>query len=131
MHYPYSITPSAGALVYDRIRRKSMWTPSGALKPTMLPGMSSTLYWRFISFPHPIRFFVSSEDFTSDQVPESGKETCRNWFFKIASIRELIPRLYPWQLLANHSFISDMPLFALNWSIVREVVSPLFSVVCK
>jgi hypothetical protein len=65
------ILDNFGYLVYDRIRRKSTIILPGASKPVMLP-----------------------ENFTSDQVPDSGKETCRNWFFKIASIRELIPRFY-------------------------------------
>lgn len=64
------ILDTFGKLVFDRILSKS--STNGAQK-----GMKTL-----------------TENFTADQIPESAKETCRNWFFKIASIRELIPRFY-------------------------------------
>ncbi|XP_013882960.1 VPS35 endosomal protein-sorting factor-like isoform X2 [Austrofundulus limnaeus] len=58
------ILDTFGRLVYDRI-----WTMCSDTRP--LP-----------------------ECFTLDDVNDTAKETCLNWFFKIASIRELLPRLY-------------------------------------
>ncbi|XP_064636614.1 VPS35 endosomal protein-sorting factor-like [Lineus longissimus] len=65
------ILDTFGKLVYERIMCKSSYYPKGSHMAQQLP-----------------------ESFTPDQVPDSAKETCRNWFFKIASIRELVPRLY-------------------------------------
>uniref|UniRef100_A0A4W4H174 VPS35 endosomal protein-sorting factor-like n=1 Tax=Electrophorus electricus TaxID=8005 RepID=A0A4W4H174_ELEEL len=58
------ILDTFGQLVYDRI-------------------------WSMCSDPHSLPDTFSAED-----VNDTAKETCLNWFFKIASIRELIPRLY-------------------------------------
>ncbi|KAK7873878.1 hypothetical protein R5R35_005739 [Gryllus longicercus] len=74
-----------GKLVYERLRTKAEYYVPGSKTPTALP-----------------------ENFTPDMVPESAKETCRNWFYKIASIRELVPRLYvEMAILKSYSFLTS------------------------
>lgn len=62
-------------------------------------------------------------------MPESAKETCRNWFFKIASIRELIPRFYvEAAILRCYSFLTtDQYSEALTRlaSMIRGIGDPL------
>ncbi|RNA42489.1 hypothetical protein BpHYR1_036590 [Brachionus plicatilis] len=79
------ILDTFGKLVYERIKSKSTYLAPGSSKPQPLP-----------------------ENFTADIVPASAKETCRNWFFKIASIRELLPRIYvEAAILKCTNFLSD------------------------
>ncbi|KAG8229039.1 hypothetical protein J437_LFUL007594 [Ladona fulva] len=76
------ILDNFGCLVYDRLRSKA-GTGSGS------EGQQSS----------PL---------TPDLVPESAKETCKNWFYKIASIRELVPRLYvEMAILKSYAFLTS------------------------
>ncbi|KAJ6635685.1 VPS35 endosomal protein sorting factor-like [Pseudolycoriella hygida] len=60
-----------GKLVYERLISKAEYFEPGKNVATKLP-----------------------DNFTPEMVSESAKETCLNWFYKVASIRELLPRLY-------------------------------------
>ncbi|KAJ1532194.1 hypothetical protein ONE63_000815 [Megalurothrips usitatus] len=101
-----------GKLVYERLRTKSDYYAPGSKFPTCLP-----------------------ENFTPDMVPESAKETCRNWFYKIASIRELVPRLYvEMAILKSYSFLTSgefsQALMRLT-RMVRGIGDPLVSVYAR
>ena len=51
---------------------------------------------------------ILPDNFTSAQVSNAAKETTLNWFYKLASIRELLPRIYmQTAILQSFRFISD------------------------
>lgn len=72
-----------GSFVYNRLKHMAETKTSGG---------------RTVTLP---------EDFTPQMISESAKETCLNWFHKIASIRELVPRLYvELAIIKSYNFIS-------------------------
>nr|KAG5704115.1 hypothetical protein BaRGS_009645 [Batillaria attramentaria] len=106
------ILDTFGRLVYDRLLEKAQYFPPGSTRPVRLPA-----------------------NFTPADVPESAKETCRNWFFKIASIRELIPRLYvECAILKSYSFLTSGEyadaLKRLAW-MTRGIGDPLVAVYAR
>ncbi|XP_061404857.1 LOW QUALITY PROTEIN: VPS35 endosomal protein-sorting factor-like [Lethenteron reissneri] len=64
------ILDTFGRLVHDRI-----WAMCNEGRPPGAPALSP-------------------DSISPELVPDSARETCLNWFYKVASIRELVPRLY-------------------------------------
>ncbi|XP_041364483.1 VPS35 endosomal protein-sorting factor-like isoform X2 [Gigantopelta aegis] len=106
------ILDTFGKLVYNRLKEKAQYYPPGSGVPVKLP-----------------------DNFTPSQVPESAKETCRNWFFKIASIRELVPRFFvECAILKCYSFLNPGEYAeALNrlTLMTRGIGNPLVSIHAK
>ncbi|XP_041977669.1 VPS35 endosomal protein-sorting factor-like isoform X2 [Aricia agestis] len=92
-----------GNLVYDRLKHKSFGS-------------------KVIEF----------QDIQSELVPEAAKETCQNWMFKMASIRELLPRLYmEMSLLKCYVFTSRgeiKPAIDRITIMIRGIGNPLVAV---
>lgn len=76
-----------------------------------------------------------SDNFGQDEVNETAKETCLNWFFKVASIRELISRFYvEVAILKCNTFLSKtgisetLPRLTL---MIRGIGDPLVAVYAR
>lgn len=79
------ILDTFGELVFKRIRQRSLTYDKSGGAPKALP-----------------------KDFKLSEVSEEARETCRNWFYKIASIRELLPRMFiEMSILECYRFLTE------------------------
>uniref|UniRef100_A0A8C2SHM3 VPS35 endosomal protein-sorting factor-like n=1 Tax=Capra hircus TaxID=9925 RepID=A0A8C2SHM3_CAPHI len=78
---------------------------------------------------------VLPDHFSPENVNDTAKETCLNWFFKIASIRELIPRFYvEASILKCNKFLSKTGIsecLPRLTCMVRGIGDPLVSVYAR
>ncbi|GMH05757.1 hypothetical protein Nepgr_007597 [Nepenthes gracilis] len=73
------------------------------------------------------------EDFQASDICSDAKETCFNWFCKIGSIRELLPRIYlELAILPCWRFLVDRPADVLHRLVLmmRGLADPLASAYC-
>nr|SVE72817.1 EOG090X02HV [Ceriodaphnia reticulata] len=60
--------------------------------------------------------------FKPEHVSETARETCRNWMYKIASVRELLPRIYvEMAVLKSYSFLENTDFSATLIRLSRAI----------
>ncbi|XP_055801098.1 uncharacterized protein LOC129870364 isoform X2 [Solanum dulcamara] len=98
-----------GDMVWERIRQKAEYTEEGTL----------------VHLP---------DNFQATEICAEAKETCYNWFCKVGSIRELLPRIYL-ELAIYHCwhFLSGQPADNLPRLVMmaRGIADPLASFYCR
>ncbi|XP_040988402.1 VPS35 endosomal protein-sorting factor-like isoform X3 [Juglans microcarpa x Juglans regia] len=80
------------------------------------------------------RLFSLPENFQASDICSDAKETCNNWFCKIGSICELLPRIYlELALLPCWCFLVDQPEDSLQRLVMmtRGLSDPLASAYCR
>ncbi|XP_043688479.1 VPS35 endosomal protein-sorting factor-like isoform X2 [Telopea speciosissima] len=98
-----------GDMVWERIKRKAEYADDGTM---------------ICSLP---------DDFEASDVCSDAKETCNNWFCKIGSIRELLPRIYlELAIFCCWRFLHDRPWENLKRLVMmmRGLADPLASAYC-
>jgi hypothetical protein len=74
------------------------------------------------------------DNFEASKICMDAKETCYNWFCKISSIRELLPRIYlELAILPCWRFLVDRPFDSLQRLVMmtRGISDPLASAYCR
>ena len=116
-----------GRLVYERIRCKAHDEVRGVGLHERRSFNKSCVVKKL--------FALSDASWTSSAVCADAKETCRNWFYKTACIRELLPRFYvEVALLRCYRFLSDGELpsiLARLGSVARGIGDPLVALYAR
>ncbi|XP_073648355.1 VPS35 endosomal protein-sorting factor-like isoform X3 [Tursiops truncatus] len=141
------ILDTFGKLVYERIfsmcvdNHSILPVPSAAERKRAYLYKLEQAHSTFIPPPSASSSGTSLEDeemayhFSPENVNDTAKETCLNWFFKIASIRELIPRFYvEASILKCNKFLSKTGIsecLPRLTCMVRGIGDPLVSVYAR
>ncbi|KAL9444527.1 hypothetical protein AB3S75_017670 [Citrus x aurantiifolia] len=99
-----------GNLVWERIKQKAEFGEDGS------------------------RLCYLSENFKEINICVEAKETCNNWFCKVGSVRELLPRIYlELAILPCWRFLNDRPANSLQRLVLmtRGLADPLASAYCR